>query len=143
MKLTRKKTMIALAALLFAVIIFAFLLALSRSGHLTQQSSGALGGIMGGLAGGSLATLVMGLIYHRASAAKRRAMDLNNGDERNIAIRDRAAYTSWFCSLAVFLFLFMALLLTDHYFAATLTVVAALLHMLIFPGNIYIWNKKL
>lgn len=98
------------------------------------------GGILVGLAG---TALFMNHVGRSWSPEERREIERAETDERNVAIREKAAYTSWFWSLYLLWVPFLVSLLTMEVLFIALSAGVVVLHCVFLMVNINRWAKRL
>lgn len=130
----KKKTMFAALGLIMAlgVCLAAFFL----DGQISEQLGGALFGLGGALLGICGTTLLRGHIEGRMTPEERRELERGERDERNTAIRDRAALKSWYWTLYLLWGLFFLTLVLDHGFYFALVSIAVTLHCVFYLINL-------
>jgi 1,4-dihydroxy-2-naphthoate octaprenyltransferase len=74
-------------------------------------------------------------------AIKRRAIEEN--DERNIRIKEKAGYASWHTTLILLVVMTLVFIFTDNPLAYWLSALAAVLHKLFLLGFTAMYNKKM
>ena len=81
--------------------------------------------------------------WEKASPQQRREIELEEGDERNVAIREKAAYSSWYWTLYLLWALFFLTLILRGGMYTALVSVAIVLHCVFYMVNMNRWTKKL
>lgn len=140
-KIKRQTALAAAGLALGAGLLLAYVLLDLR--WLSGSVSGVYMGLSGALMGVSLTGLVLGLRYLRAAPKRREALDLEERDERNAAIRDRASNASWYFTLVLLVGLTLALILLDLGWAALLGAGAVILHCAFLLAAICHYGKKM
>ena len=74
-------------------------------------------------------------------AVKRRAIEEN--DERNIRIKEKAGYASWHTTLILLVIMALVFVFTDNPLGYWLSAGAAVLHKLVLLGFTAMYNKKM
>lgn len=67
--------------------------------QIPKGMSGILFGTGGALMGLGVAGIAMDVVWRRMSEEERREVERGEKDERNVAIREKAAYSSWYWTL--------------------------------------------
>ncbi len=100
----------------------------------------ALGGFACGL--GSVA-VAMTVSDRRRTEEERRAAAIGETDERNIAIREKAAMSTWYWTLYLLWGLFLVFMVMDGTIYAALLSLALVCHSVFYFVNIHRWAKKM
>lgn len=134
-------TPVILLGLIAGLILFAAALILDDS--IPAPASGlccGIGGVLLGLCGTAL-----GLSWADRSLTpeQRREVEVAEQDERNVAIREKAAYTSWYWTLYLLWAAFFLTLVLDGGFPTALVSVVIVLHCVFLMVNMRRWGKKL
>lgn len=112
-------------------------------GRLPDGLAGLLTGLAGALAGVSGSALVMQLVSLRCTPEQRKELERGERDERNAAIRERAAQSSWYWSLSLlWVLFFVTLILGDEVYIALASGVIVL-HCAFYMVNIGRWAKRM
>ena len=126
----------ALGLALLALVIF-------RGDGLPGWANGLLAGLGGaslGLGGGGV---VMEVAARRMTPKERAELERSETDERNIAIREKAAQDSWYWTLALLWVPFVAALVQGETFWMVLCPAVIVLHCAFYMFHMYRWSKKL
>lgn len=99
-----------------------------------------LAGAVGGLAGSRLA---MAHFDRTWTPEQRREIERAERDERNVAIREKAAYASWYWTLYLLWGAFFLTLVLGSGFPTALVSVVIVLHCVFYMVNMSRWTKKL
>ena len=99
-----------------------------------------LGGFACGI--GSVA-LVRTLSDRRQTDEERRAAAIGERDERNLAIREKAAMSTWYWTLYLLWGLFLVFMVMDGYVYAALLSLALACHSVFYLVNIRRWARKM
>lgn len=114
---------------------------------LEGQIPDALGGLMCGLAGAlggvGASALIMEHISRHYTPEQRKELERNETDERNVAIREKAAMTSWYWSLYLLWALFVVCLVLNRSIYTALAATAIVLHCVFYMINMGRWTKKM
>ena len=129
----KKKQIFAALGLVLALGLW--LTAFFLDGQISESVGGALFGLGGALLGICGTALIKDRIEGRMPPEERREMERGERDERNIAIRDRAALKSWYWTLYLLWGLFFLTLILDHGFYFALVSVAVTLHCVFYLIN--------
>ena len=97
----KKKQIFAALGLVLALGLW--LAAFFLDGQISDQLGGALFGLGGALLGICGTALIGGYIEGRMTPEERRELERGERDERNVAIRERAALKSWLFFLTLIL----------------------------------------
>ena len=100
----------------------------------------ALAGAIGGL---SASKLIMAHFDRTWTPEQRREIERAERDERNVAIREKAAYSSWYWTLYLLWGLFFLTLILQGGMYTALVSVAIVLHCVFYMVNMNRWTKKL
>ena len=96
--------------------------------------------------GFGIAIMLVGLIFiliHRYSPEGAKQYEIEEKDERNIRIKEKAAYSSWYASFAVFGIIAITFLILGFQLCAWITVAGAVLHRLFLEIFKAIYKKKM
>lgn len=132
---------LAILGLVCAVALFAAVIFLDD--HMPDGLAGLLTGLAGALGGVSGTALIMELSGRCATPEERKEIQRGERDERNMAIREKAAQDSWYWSLALLWAPFMVSLVLGNMVFIALSSTVIVLHCLFFMINIGRWAKKL
>ena len=99
-----------------------------------------LAGMLGGLSGSRLATAHFDRTW---TEEQRRELERAERDERNVAIREKAAYSSWYWSLYLLWGAFFLTLVLGSGFPTALVSVVIVLHCVFYMVNMNRWSKRL
>lgn len=111
--------------------------------QLTASASGlcfGLAGVIGGLSGSRLA---MAHFDRTWTPEQRKEIERAERDERNITIREKAAYSSWYWTLYLLWGAFFLTLVLGSGFPTALVSVVIVLHCVFYMVNMGRWTKKL
>ena len=98
------------------------------------------------IAGFGIAIMLVGLIFiliHRFSPEGAKQYEIEEKDERNIRIKEKAAYSSWYASLAIFGIIAIIFIFIDFRIGAWITAAGAILHRVFLEIFKAIYNKKM
>ena len=111
--------------------------------RLTAPVSGITFGLAGAIGGVSASRLVMAHFDRTWTPEQRREIERAERDERNVAIREKAAYSSWYWTLYLLWGLFFLTLILQGGMYTALVSVAIVLHCVFYMVNMNRWTKKL
>lgn len=97
----------------------------------------------GVLLGIGAVALVLTLAQRRMTPEERRQAELGENDERNVAIREKAAYSSWYWTLYMLWAVFFAVIVFVQGPWSLLVSAAIVLHCVFYMINIGRWAKKM
>ncbi len=97
-----------------------------------------LGGILAGFGGVALA-----LSTRRLTPEQQKELERGETDERNVAIREKAAMSSWYWTLYLLWAVFMVLQIFVGGLWGVAVSVLIVLHCTFYMVNVYRWNKKM
>ena len=97
----------------------------------------------GMLLGAGAVGLILTLAQRRMTPEERRQAELGEIDERNVAIREKAAYSSWYWTLFILWAAFLLVTIFVRGFASLLVSAACVLHCMFYMINIGRWAKKM
>lgn len=132
---------VAILGLAAALALFAAAIFLGE--RIPAPFSGLCFGGGGILLGLSATTLIMNHVDRSWSPEERREIERAETDERNVAIREKAAYTSWYWSLYLLWGLWLLTLVTGGGMYVAFASVAIVLHCVFLMVNVNRWDKKL
>ena len=135
-----KKT---LPAFTLAVAVGLGAAAIILGDQLTRPISGlcfGVAGVMGGLAGSRLA---MARFERNWTPEQRKEIQRGERDERNVAIREKAAYSSWYWTLYLLWGAFFLTLVLGSGFPTALVSVLIVLHCVFLMVNMNRWAKQM
>lgn len=105
--------------------------------------SGVLFGTGGALMGLGVAGIAMDVVWRRMSEEERREVERGETDERNVAIREKAAYSSWYWTLYLLWVPFVISLVREETLWILLSSAVTVLHCVFYMVNMGRWAKKL
>lgn len=108
-----------------------------------EEMSGVLFGVGGMLMGLGVSGIAMDLIWWRMSERERREAERGERDERNVAIREKAAYSSWYWTLYLLWGAFFLTLVLGSGFPTALVSVLIVLHCVFLMVNMNRWAKQM
>lgn len=108
-----------------------------------EKMSGVLFGVGGMLMGLGVSGIAMDLIWRRMSETERREAERGERDERNVAIREKAAYSSWYWTLYLLWGAFLPTLVMGSGFPTALVSVLIVLHCVFLMVNMNRWAKQM
>lgn len=108
-----------------------------------EEMSGVLFGVGGMLVGLGVSGIAMDLIWRRMSEVQRREAERGERDERNVAIREKAAYSSWYWTLYLLWGAFLLTLVMGSGFPTALVSVLIVLHCVFLMVNMNRWAKQM
>ena len=111
--------------------------------RLTAPVSGAAFGLAGAIGGLSASRLVMAHFDRTWTPEQRREIERAERDERNVTIREKAAYSSWYWTLYLLWGLFFLTLILQGGMYTALVSVAIVFHCVFYMVNMNRWTKKL
>lgn len=111
--------------------------------QLAAPVSGLIFGLAGAIGGVSASRLIMAHFDRTWTPEQRREIERAERDERNVAIREKAAYSSWYWTLYLLWGLFFLTLILQGGMYTALVSVAIVLHCVFYMVNMNRWMKKL
>ena len=111
--------------------------------QIPQGMSGILFGTGGALMGLGVAGIAMDVVWRRMSEEERREAERGERDERNVAIREKAAYASWYWTLYLLWGAFFVTLFLGSGFPTALVSVLIVLHCVFLMVNMNRWAKRM
>lgn len=108
-----------------------------------EKMSGVLFGVGGMLMGLGVSGIAMDVIWRRMSETERREAERGERDERNVAIREKAAYSSWYWTLYLLWGAFLLTLVLGSGFPTALVSVLIVLHCVFLMVNMSRWAKQM
>ena len=111
--------------------------------QLAAPVSGIIFGLAGAIGGVSASRLIMAHFDRTWTPEQRREIERAERDERNAAIREKAAYSSWYWTLYLLWGLFFLTLILQGGIYTALVSVAIVLHCVFYIVNMNRWTKKL
>lgn len=108
-----------------------------------DPAGGVLFGTGGALAGLGVTGIAMDVIWRRMSQEQRKEMERGERDERNVAIREKAAYASWYWTLYLLWGAFFVTLFLGSGFPTALVSVVIVLHCVFLMVNMSRWAKRM
>lgn len=140
MKERWKKSLPLLGVLCGACLVLA---AVVLGERVPEGTSGILFGTGGALMGLGAAGIGMDVIWRRMSEEERREAERGETDERNVAIREKAAYSSWYWTLYLLWGAFFITLFLGSGFPTALVSVLIVLHCVFLMVNMNRWTKRM
>ena len=124
------------------------LLAAAALGGLALMAAAALLDLPGGITGGALlglggSSVIMGAVERHMSPQERKELQRSETDERNIAIREKAAQSSWYWTLYLLWVPFVISLVRGETLWILLSSAVTVLHCVFYMVNMGRWAKKL
>lgn len=111
--------------------------------QIAKGMSGILFGTGGALMGLGVAGIAMDVAWRRMSEEERREVERGEKDERNVAIREKAAYSSWYWTLYLLWGAFFVTLFLGSGFPTALVSVLIVLHCVFLMVNMNRWTKRM
>jgi len=111
--------------------------------QLAAPISGIIFGLAGAIGGVSASRLIMAHFDRTWTPEQRREIERAERDERNVTIREKAAYSSWYWTLYLLWALFFLTLILQGGIYTALVSVAIVLHCVFYMVNMNRWMKKL
>lgn len=111
--------------------------------QIPKGMSGILFGTGGALMGLGVAGIAMDVVWRRMSEEERREVQRGEKDERNVAIREKAAYSSWYWTLYLLWGAFFITLFLGSGFPTALVSVLIVLHCVFLMVNMNRWTKRM
>ena len=140
MKERLKKILPILGILCGACLVLA---AVVLGEQVPKGMGGALFGTGGALVGLGVSGIAMDVIWRRMSEDERREAERGERDERNVAIREKAAYASWYWTLYLLWGAFFVTLFLGSGFPTGLVSVLIVLHCVFLMVNMNRWAKRM
>lgn len=140
MKERLKKILPILSILCGACLVLA---AVVLGEQVPKGMGGALFGTGGVLMGLGVSGIAMDVIWRRMSEDERREAERGERDERNVAIREKAAYASWYWTLYLLWGAFFVTLFLGSGFPTALVSVLIVLHCVFLMVNMNRWAKRM
>lgn len=111
--------------------------------QIPKGMSGILFGTGGALMGLGVSGIAMDVVWRRMSEEERREVERGERDERNVAIREKAAYSSWYWTLYLLWGAFFVTLFLGSGFPTALVSVLIVLHCVFLMVNMNRWTKRM
>ena len=111
--------------------------------RLTAPISGLCFGLAGALGGLSGSRLLMAHFDRTWTPEERKEIERAERDERNVSIREKAAYSSWYWTLYLLWAVFFLTLVLGSGCPTALVAVVITLHCVFYMVNVNRWTKKL
>lgn len=140
MKERLKKILPILGILCGACLVLA---AVVLGEQVPKGMGGALFGTGGVLMGLGVSGIAMDVIWRRMSEDERREAERGERDERNVAIREKAAYASWYWTLYLLWGAFFVTLFLGSGFPTALVSVLIVLPCVFLMVNMNRWAKRM
>lgn len=140
MKERLKKILPTLGVICGACLVLA---AVVLGEQIPKGMSGVLFGTGGALMGLGVAGIAMDVVWRRMSEEERREVERGEKDERNVAIREKAAYSSWYWTLYLLWGAFFITLFLGSGFPTALVSVLIVLHCVFLMVNMNRWTKRM
>lgn len=120
-----------------------FLAAVLLDSRITESQVGLLCGMGGMLAGVSAVAIILEIADHRRTPEQRKELERGETDERNVAIREKAAMNSWYWSTYLLWGLFFVTLILGQGVYIALSSIVITLHCVFYLVNIRRWAQKM
>lgn len=140
MKERLKKALPVLGVVCGACLVLA---AVVLGERVPDGTGGILFGTGGALMGLGVTGIAMDVIWRRMSEEERREAERGEKDERNVAIREKAAYSSWYWTLYLMWGAFFVTLFLGSGFPTALVSVLIVLHCVFLMVNMSRWAKRM
>ena len=140
MKERLKKILPILGVICGACLVLAAVVLVEQ---IAKGMSGILFGTGGALMGLGVAGIAMDVVWRRMSEEERREVERGEKDERNVAIREKAAYSSWYWTLYLLWGAFFVTLFLGSGFPTALVSVLIVLHCVFLMVNMNRWTKRM
>lgn len=140
MKERLKKALPVLGVVCGACLVLA---AVVLGERVPDGTGGVLFGTGGALMGLGVTGIAMDVIWRRMSEEERREAERGEKDERNVAIREKAAYSSWYWTLYLMWGAFFVTLFLGSGFPTALVSVLIVLHCVFLMVNMSRWAKRM
>ena len=111
--------------------------------QIPKGMSGVLFGTGGALMGLGVAGIAMDVVWRRMSEEERREVERGEKDERNVAIREKAAYSSWYWTLWLLWVPFVIALVLGELVWMVITPIVLVLHCAFYLFHMYRWSRKM
>ncbi len=111
--------------------------------RLANPVSGLCFGLAGTLGGLSGSRLIMARFDRTWTPEERKEIERAERDERNVAIREKAAYATWYWTLYLLWAAFFLTLVLGSGFPTALVSVIIVLHCAFYMVNVNRWSKQL
>lgn len=141
MKRERGKLVLGAAALLAGLLLIGYALVLGD--RLPGPIIGLMCGCGGALGGVGGTTLLIPLLMRSLSPEQRKEAERGETDERNIAIREKAAQSSFYWTLCLLWVPFVVALVQGSLLWMLLSTGAIVLHNVFYLMNLARWNRRL
>ena len=141
MKRERGKLVLGALALLAGLLLIGCALVLGD--HLPGPIVGLMCGCGGALGGVGGTTLLIPLLMRSLSPEQRKEAERGETDERNIAIREKAAQSSFYWTLCLLWVPFVVALIEGSLLWILLSTGASVLHNVFYLVNLARWNRRL
>lgn len=141
MKRERGKLVLGAAALLAGLLLIGYALVLGD--RLPGPIIGLMCGCGGALGGVGGTTLLIPLLMRSLSPEQRKEAERGETDERNIAIREKAAQSSFYWTLCLLWVPFVVALIQGSLLWMLLSTGAIVLHNVFYLMNLARWNRRL
>ena len=140
----KPKSRLTLAVLGLVSSVSVITAALALGNHIPGQLNSLITGLGGALGGISVTAILLELADRKRTPEQRKELARGEHDERNIAIREKAAMSSWYWTLGLLWGLFvLCLLLGVDPVYQILSSIVIVLHCLFYLMNICRWTKKM
>lgn len=139
----KSKSYLPLAILGFICSVAAVAAALVLGDRIPAHWSSLITGLGGALGGISATTILMELADRKRTPEQRKELVRGENDERNIAIRERAAMSSWRWTLGLLWGLFVLCLLLHQMLYIALSAAVIVLHCVFYLINVGRWARKM
>lgn len=111
--------------------------------NIPKKLGGVLFGTAGILMGLGATGIFMDAAWRKMSEEERREAERGERDERNVAIREKAAYSSWYWTLYLLWGAFFVTLVMGSGFPTALVSVLIVLHCVFLMVNMGRWAKQM
>ncbi len=125
------------------VAVGLFFSALMLGDRLSPPVSGLCFGLAGILGGVAVSRLIMECVERSWTPEERKEIERGERDERNVTIREKAAYSSWYWSLYLLWGLWLLTLVTQGGMYVALMSVAIVLHCIFYMVNVGRWSRRM
>lgn len=137
----RLKQVLPVLGIVCGAVLLAAAFLLDES--IPKELSGALFGTAGVMLGLGATGIFMDAAWRKMSEDERREAERGEKDERNVAIREKAAYSSWYWTLYLLWGAFFVTLFLGSGFPTALVSVLLVLHCVFLMVNMGRWAKRM
>lgn len=137
----KKQLVLSAVAVCLGLVLFAAVFVVGD--EMPQGFTGLCAGLGGALIGLGGSNLFLPLLMRTLSPEQQKEIVRGEQDERNVAIRNRAALDSWYWTLALLWVPFVAAMVRGELFWMAMCPAVLVLHCAFYLFHMYRWSRRM